>query len=143
MSSTATRSRPASTRRLDPARAVPFIVMVATTGAGLWLVVGPLRLPSRVDLTVENRTPFDLVVAAGAADGDGVVVVGTVGRAQQVTLRDKVDQGDDWVFTFRYGGVDGGDLRVGRDELEAAGWRVVVPDRVGDVLLDAGLEPTA
>jgi hypothetical protein len=60
--------------------------------------------------------------------------VATAGKNTVTTTRDIVDQGDVWYFRFRASGVDGGELRVRRADLEHDGWRIVVPDRVVEVL---------
>lgn len=143
MNPMATRSRPLPTRRLDVTQVVSVLVVAATSLFGSWLIVGPLRLPSRVDLSIDNATPFDLVVEAGAPGGSGTVIIGTAERGSEVSFEDKIDQGDEWEFSFRYAGVDGGIVRMTRAELEAAGWRVSVPREVGDALVEAGLGPTA
>lgn len=140
---TATRPRRAPASRPDLTEALSVLVVAATAAVAVWLVVGPLQLPERVDVTVDNDTPFDLVVEAGTPDGAGSVVLGTAGRGREIAFRDKVDQGDEWVFSFSYGGVDAGAVQLGRAELESSGWRVTVPRRVADVLVDAGLGPTA
>jgi len=46
------------------------------------------------------------------------------------TNLDVLDQGDDWIFSFSSGGVDGGSMRVSRAKLADDGWRVVVPGSV-------------
>lgn len=143
MNPMATRSRPLPTRRVDLTQVVSVIVVAATAAFGVWLIASPLRLPPRIDLTINNATPFDIIVEAGAADGQGMVMIGTAERGREVRFEDKVDQGDEWEFSFRYAGVDGGVLRVSRSELESSGWRITVPRHVGDALAEAGLGPTA
>ena len=46
------------------------------------------------------------------------------------TNLDVLDQGDEWIFTFSSGGIEGGSLRVSRAKLAADGWRVSVPESV-------------
>ncbi len=143
MNPMATRSRPLPTRRLDLTQVVSVMVVVATVAFGVWLIVSPLRMPPRIDLTINNATPFDVIVEAGAPDGEGRVMIGTAERGREVRFEDKVDLGVEWEFSFRYGGVDGGVLQVSRSELETSGWRITVPLYVGDALAEGGLGPAA
>ncbi len=46
-------------------------------------------------------------------------------------MSEVIDQGDVWVFRFDSQGESGGELRLSRTELEAAGWRVSIPAEVG------------
>ena len=41
-----------------------------------------------------------------------------------------LEQGDEWIFGFSSGGVEGGSLRVSRAQLAADGWRLEIPDDV-------------
>ena len=47
------------------------------------------------------------------------------------------------MFRFSYGGVQAGEVVIGRDELVAEGWRITVPAAVGDRLHEAGLSESA
>jgi hypothetical protein len=53
-----------------------------------------------------------------------------------------IDQGEQWVFRFTYGGVDGGELVVPRTELEASGWKVTVPQQFAERMRAAGVGPS-
>ena len=64
------------------------------------------------------------------AGDDARLILATVPPTTTATNLDVLDQGDDWVFSFSSGGVDGGSLRVSRAKLAADGWRLVVPDSV-------------
>jgi hypothetical protein len=57
-------------------------------------------------------------------------VLPTVGANSTATSDDVLDQGDEWLFSFSSGGVDGGTLRVSRAKLAAGDWRVEIPESV-------------
>jgi hypothetical protein len=55
---------------------------------------------------------------------------------------DVVDQGGVWIFHFESQGVDGGEQRYERGELERSGWKVVVSEGVAARLRASGAAPT-
>ena len=58
------------------------------------------------------------------------------------TARSQVlDAGDVWIFSFLRGGVDTGEVQLTRDQLEAADWRVSVPDEVVAAIEESGQNP--
>jgi hypothetical protein len=75
-----------------------------------------------------------------APDADRLILP-TVAAGNDATSQDVLDQGDDWVFGFSSGGVDGGTARVSRAKLAADGWRFVVPDAVIERLQNAQFVP--
>jgi hypothetical protein len=113
--------------------------------AAILLAVLVLPLLSPVarapQLTVEN--PLVYLVEVAVADGATLVPVGPVNRGTTVAFAGVADVGETWRFHFAYAGVDAGSLLLSRDALDAAGWRIVVPDDVGRRLREAGLAPSA
>ncbi|MGH8972511.1 MAG: hypothetical protein ACRD0C_04840 [Acidimicrobiia bacterium] len=105
----------------------------------MWAVRTP-GFPDR--LTVENPGTHNVEVDVGDAERDRWLGLGTATRKASRTFESVIDQGDIWVFRFRYGGVDGGEVVVSRDDLEGNGWRVRVPEQVGTRLTQAGLGPS-
>jgi hypothetical protein len=91
------------------------------------LVRGP-RFVERVGVTNRSSLPIDTDVTGAGRDGWLSIAIARPG--ERVTTRDVVDQGDTWIFRFRFGGHDGGELRVSREELARAGWTIVIPGRV-------------
>jgi hypothetical protein len=57
-------------------------------------------------------------------------------------VRDVVDQGIEWIFHFESQGVDAGELRYGESDLMRSGWKVVIPESVGERLAGQGVTPT-
>ena len=53
-----------------------------------------------------------------------------------------IDQGSTWMFHFTAQGKDGGEIRIERADLAAGGWRITVPERVGQRLRSAGAPPS-
>ena len=62
-------------------------------------------------------------------------------RGATVSTLDVLDQGDDWIFGFSSGGIDGGSVRVSRAKLAADGWRLVVPEAVVARLQSVAVRP--
>jgi hypothetical protein len=141
MSPVITPRRQAPTRNIRPALGVAFLlaVFVAAEAFALWQI----RTPGFVDqVTIENPDVHDVEVDVGDADRKRWLGLGTAAREASRTFESVIDPGDTWVFRFRYGGVDGGEVVVSRDDLESNGWRVRVPAEVGARLTQAGLGPS-
>ena len=135
---------PERLRRRTPDRRWRAGVIVAAFVAvvALPLVGRSLQGPSFVDeLTVVNRSPFDLHVVVRGEEG-GALGLGTVRRDGSTTFTSVLDQGDTWSFTFTAGGEDGGTLEVARAALEDEDWVMTVPAPVGRQLERAGLPPS-
>jgi hypothetical protein len=122
------------------------LTLVFALAVGLALESFAIRathLPSFVrEITLENPTVYQLEVEV--SDGrSGWLGLGAVAREGTQTFLDVIDQGDTWIFRFAYVGVQGGELRLSREELARSRWRVRVPEAVQARLAAAGLEPSA
>lgn len=93
-------------------------------------------------LTYENPTDYALDVDVSSGPGDGWTSAGFVAQRSTGVAEEVPDQGDVWVFRFDSQGETGGELRLTRSELEAAGWTVRIPAEVGRRLAAAGAPPT-
>ena len=93
-------------------------------------------------LTYENPTDYALDVEVSSGPGQGWTTAGFVGQRSTGVAEEVPDQGDVWLFRFDSQGETGGDLRLTRAELEAAGWKVTIPAEVGRRLAEAGAPPT-
>ncbi|HLM17653.1 MAG TPA: hypothetical protein VK549_07515 [Acidimicrobiia bacterium] len=125
----ATMARPQSPRRTFPPISVIALVIVgALLCAGMAYALRDPDFVSRV--TVENPGSLAVNVSVRPADDDARLILATVPPTTSATNLDVLDQGDDWIFSFSSGGVDGGSIRVSRAKLADDGWRVVVPDSV-------------
>ena len=133
------------TRPHAPRRTFPPISVIALVVVGVLLcatMAYALRDPDVVpSVTVDNPSELDVNVSVHPAGNGGSLVLATVPSTSSATNLDVLDQGDDWVFTFSSGGIDGGSLRVPRAKLAADGWRVAVPDSVIRRLQDGAFVP--
>lgn len=141
MSSVLARPRPAPLRRGDI-----LTVVVATVGglALLLVVFSALRLPPFVDaVTISNPHEWNVELDVGGSDRSTWIGLGSVGRETTRTYRSVIDSGNEWVFRFSYGGIDGGEMVLSRAELERGGWKITVPDEFAQRMRAAGVPPSA
>ncbi|MFZ6003033.1 MAG: hypothetical protein ACOYXM_03800 [Actinomycetota bacterium] len=141
MSGPATAQRPAGgapTRLYRQLR--PWHLLVPL--AGIVVIIAAARLmqePTFIrEITVQNPTRYDIGIAVTSEDRDGWMSVGTARRGETSSFEEIYDQGDVWIFRFRAQGVEGGELRLTRTQLEHANWRVEIPESVGDELQSRG-----
>ena len=133
-------------RRLQPRQVGQGLLtgVLAAAVLGVVMVSPATRLPSSVPrLSLANPTDYAVEIDVRGADEGGWLNLGSVRRESRYTIDEVLDQGDQWVFRFRYGGEDGGELVVSRAELRADRWRVTVPAEVGGRLQQEGLQPSA
>ena len=136
-----------------PSRPVPSVrrpmllgvAALAVLAAAFGVAVGSLTRGAGFvpRITVENPTPFNLQVDAGAGGDDDILALGSVPREGSRVFEQVVDQGERWVFRLSFGGEDVGEVVVPRPQLEKDGWRVVVPAGIGSALAEAGHPPSA
>src|SRR5262249_40666540 len=124
------------------ARLRPWYLVAIVAAIALILVATRLtETPSTVDhLVIQNPTKFDLAVDVAGGDGGGWMAVGAVRRGSAGTFQDVVDQGDTWTFRFSAQGEDSDAVKVSRDDLARAGWKLEVPASVSDSLQAKGAE---
>lgn len=128
-----------------PRRTFPPISMIVLTALGVVLCAGmiyALRAPDLVSrVTVENPSALDVNVSVRPSVHGARLLLATVPSHGTATNLDVLDQGDEWVFSFSSGGVDGGVLRVSRAKLAADRWRVEIPRSVIDRLQSGTFVP--
>ena len=124
-------------RRIAGRRAAGAAVAVVLAGFLLLGVTLNRSAPKVSEVTVVNPHPWTAVVKARAEGDRGWLVLGTVPRESESVFLETTDQGDRWVFAFSYG-TTVVEEAVDRDDLEAAGWRLVIPDEFADALRAAG-----
>jgi len=122
-------SRRAITLRPIVDVALGAVVAVALT---IWAVRGPQRAP---DVVLENDTAYDLTVTVSDVARQHWTDFALVGAHSQVTVRNPVDEGAQWILNFGAGG----DYPIDRAALRDAGWHIRVPAAVGDRLAAAGI----
>ncbi|HEU5308606.1 MAG TPA: hypothetical protein VFW97_14865 [Acidimicrobiia bacterium] len=125
----ATMARPHVPRRTFPP--LPLIALVVVGVLLCAAMAYELRDPKVVSrLTLENPSGLDVNVSVQPSPSGSRLVLPTVGANSTATSDDVLDQGDEWLFSFSSGGVDGGTLRVSRAKLAAGDWRVEIPESV-------------
>ncbi|HEV2070539.1 MAG TPA: hypothetical protein VGR26_12160 [Acidimicrobiales bacterium] len=119
-------------------------IALALALLGLVTLVSPtLELPPVIpELTVENSHQWNVSVTITDADREASLAVGALGRETTQTFLKIIDQGERWIFSFRYGGIDGGELVLSRTELEEAGWQITVPEEFAIRMRTAGFSPS-
>ncbi len=119
------------------------VVLALVTTVALTLAVGRSGGPGTVPrLTFENPTAYAIEVEISPGTGTGWTSAGSVRQKSTADVNEVTDQGDVWQFRFRSQGEIGGEVILARSELEAAGWRIVIPAEVGSRLAEAGAPPT-
>jgi hypothetical protein len=108
------------------------LVTVVLAGALLCVAMAyALRAPDFVPrVSVENPSALDINVSVRSTPDGPRLLLATVPGGRAVNNQDVLDQGDEWIFAFSSGGVDGGTLRVTRAKLAGDDWRVTIPDDV-------------
>jgi hypothetical protein len=136
----ATMARPHAPRRTFPP--LPLIAIVVVGALLCFAMTFALRDPSFVPrVTVENPSRFDVNVSVRPEGDSARLILATVAPTASATNLDVLDQGDEWMFSFSSGGIDGGTLRVSRAKLAADGWRVEIPDSVIERLQSGTFAP--
>jgi hypothetical protein len=137
----ATMARPHVPRRTFPT--ITIAVALVIVGVLLCAAMAyALRDPDYVSrVTVENPSQLDVNVSVRPANDESRLILATVAPTTSTRNFDVLDQGDDWIFSFSSGGVDGGSLRVSREQLSDDGWRVVIPESVIERLQTGAFVP--
>lgn len=104
------------------AAALAALVVVGFLGASR-LVAGPDVVPQ---ITVANPTD-DLVNVLAVDDSGSRLPLTIVEPHRTAVTHDVIDQGDTWTFVFRTSGRTVATVKVSRDDLQRAHWRVSVP----------------
>lgn len=124
--------------RLRPAHLAVAVAVVALLVAFTRL----LEQPSFVErISFENPTVYDLSVEVSDAGRAAWSPIVTAGRTGTVTAEQVYDVGGVWVFRFSAQGREGGELRLTRAQLEADGWKVRIPERIGTQLQAVAAPP--
>ena len=137
MSPVLTRHAPEPVLRLRsvavPVAAIVFFVV---------LFFGVLRLvesPAMVGrVSVDNRTSYDLEVGVTDGSNRDRLLLAALDADATTRVEDVLDQGSTWLFRVSRAGTTLGTLERSRDELQRAGWRVVIPASWDDRVLEAG-----
>ena len=136
----ATMARPHVPRRTFPP--VPLIALIVIGALLCAAMAYALRDPEVVSrVTVDNPSQLEVNVSVRPADAPSRLLLATVPPTTSASNLDVLDQGDDWIFSFSSGGIEGGTLRLSRAKLAAADWRVTIPESVIQRLQSATYVP--
>ena len=91
-----------------------------------------------VDRPVADRAVEDRRVLGA----QGWLALTTVDRESTTTVDRVFDQGDTWRVRFSGQALDGGTMVITRADLQQAGWKIAVPDDVGQRLTSNGATPS-
>jgi hypothetical protein len=137
MSPVLTRHAPEPVLRLRSV-AVPLaaIVFFVVLFFGLLRLVESPAMVGRV--SVDNRTSYDLEVGVTDGSNRDRLLLAALDADATTRVEDVLDQGSTWLFRVSRAGTTLGTLERSRDELQRAGWRVVIPASWDDRVLEAG-----
>lgn len=131
-----------SVRPLRRPDLVPGVIIAAVV-VGLLILTGTtLGLPRHHRVTVDNPLAWPAAVTVRAPGSSSVTGLGSVREGATLDFLDAPDQGSQWVFTFTYQGQSV-DVQVDRATLASQGWKVTVPDSLGQALTQAGVPASA
>ncbi|MGH9212427.1 MAG: hypothetical protein ACRD2C_17375 [Acidimicrobiales bacterium] len=103
------------------------------------LLIPALRQPDDVDqVTVDNPHPWDVNVAVTDGERDGWLGIGVLEPGTEQSFASVLDQGEQWIFRFSYGGEQA-EAQLSGAQLARDGWQVTVPDELADNLRAAGV----
>jgi len=117
---------------------------------GVVLVLGLLGLMGAIGLDAPrevaqvrlvNPAEFDIQLFVIAENGLWLRLP-TAPAAAERTIQGVLDAGDEWTLHARSQGLDGGAWAVSRDELQADGWEIMIPEEVVQRLRDQGAPAT-
>ena len=141
MSPTDLSTRPARARSRAPF--IALVIAAAIAGLALVRVASvAMETPDSVDrITIVNETDYGVDVDLRSAPDDSRLLLGRALPGADAARNQVLDAGDVWIFSFLRAGVDAGEVQLTRDQLEAADWRVSVPDEVVAAIEEAGQNP--
>jgi len=91
-------------------------------------------------VTISNETEYPATVEVGDGSGESWLALAIVAPGEEATVRSVIDQGEEWVFRFAYGGEHEENVTISRSELEGTDWSVEVPQSFEDALRSMGVE---
>ena len=135
--------RTATPRPLARTRPLGELAILAVVAALFALTFWLVRPPPRVaHLDIVNDSSTEVEVGVSGASRDDLLGLAVVLPQRTTRVEDVVDQGDEWVFAFATADCPAEEVRVSRERLEAAGWRIAVPEQVLATLgADCAYEP--
>lgn len=92
-------------------------------------------------IVLVNPTEYNVLVEVKGADDTSWLNLGIANRNAETAKEEVIDQGETWVFRFRYI-EDAGEDRISRSDLVRNRWRYEIPQRVGEILKEKGYAPS-
>lgn len=125
-------------------RAVARRKAAVRTLAGVAMLLAACSAPPpTVDrITIVNPTDYEIDVHVSGREQDVWLPVGIVQPRTEDVAEQVIDQGDRWTFRFLYTGDPLEEVSLTRPELERSGWRVVIPQELGERLRALGEQPS-
>ena len=143
MSSVVSPSRPAPARRIPP-KVVAGVALAVAVMAVCLVFVARSGSPGQVaTVTVANNTPYNVEVSVGKPGSSREIGLGTARRDVRSVFEGVIDQGEQWLFHFSYGGADAGTTTLESEALVAAAFVVEVPASVTERLTSLGFPPSS
>jgi hypothetical protein len=120
-----------------------WIALVVVVIMTVVLLARASENPSTIGhVTFVNPTQYALDVEVAGANKNSWTDLGTAERERTTVVNDVIDQGETWIVRVGSQGAAGGELRLSRDALQRAGWKVEIPESVGTRLATEGAAPT-
>ena len=130
-------------RPLARTRPVVELAILAVVAALFALTFWLVRPPPRVaHLDIVNGSSTEVEVGVSGPSRDDLLGLAVALPQRTTRVEDVVDQGDEWVFAFGTADCPAEEVRVSRQRLEEAGWRIAVPEQVlATLAADCAYEP--
>jgi hypothetical protein len=127
-----------------PSSAAPVTVagLAAIVAAvALFVASSALQRPAHVSrIDVQNPHEWHATVTVAGDDGR-LLRLGRVRTGTERSFHEVLDQGDQWTFSFSYGGIRTS-RSLTRAQLEEAGWAVAIPPDFADAVAATGRPPS-
>jgi hypothetical protein len=92
-------------------------------------------------ITVINDTDYPTQITVASDEDEASLALTTAPAHTERAVEEVIDQGQTWIFRFKYINKYEETAEVSRDELEESNWQVEVPESFSDALVEMGLEP--
>jgi hypothetical protein len=118
-------------RRLARTRPLVELAILAVVAALFALTFWLVRPPPRVaHLDIVNDSSTEVEVGVSGPSRDDLLGLAVALPQRTTRVQDVIDQGDEWVFAFATADCPAEEVRVSRQRLEDAGWKITVPEPV-------------
>jgi hypothetical protein len=91
-------------------------------------------------ITVNNETDYPAQVSVTSAENESWLALTTVRPHSERVVKEVIDQGETWIFRFKYIHIYEEELELARAELNQSEWQVEVPQSFSEALVEMGVE---